>query len=214
MIETYINIIKSQEPYIKEAIPYLVLVIVCVILIRAIYLAISKNINNSIIWDKFFHSNKKTTLFHELGILIFLVYIVVFLFLLISLMNYYESHNELKKYINILPVNRLVEYFQSSIKTGNLRLAELKVFGNIILFMPIGFFIPLLWNLKEELSVLFCGFLISVIVELSQFFLNLGADVDNLILNTLGTLLGYLLYIFCQKVFPNILKKFKVIKVV
>lgn len=65
--------------------------------------------------------------------------------------------------------------------------------GNIVMFMPIGFFIPLLWRASDETSVT-AGFLTSLSIEITQLFLPRWTDVDDIILNTVGTTLGLLLY--------------------
>ena len=65
---------------------------------------------------------------------------------------------------------------------------------NVVLFLPLGFILPLLWtefgNCK---AVILAGAILSLIVELSQIINNRATDVDDLILNTLGTLLGFLI---------------------
>lgn len=63
---------------------------------------------------------------------------------------------------------------------------------NIILFMPIGFLLPVIW--KEYHSIrktIFTGFTMSIAIELLQIFTFRLTDIDDLITNTLGTILGY-----------------------
>ena len=68
-------------------------------------------------------------------------------------------------------------------------------FLNVVLFFPLGLMLPLLWaefgNCKP---VIFAGAALSLLVELSQLINNRATDVDDLILNTFGTFLGYLVY--------------------
>ena len=68
-------------------------------------------------------------------------------------------------------------------------------FLNVLLFLPLGLMLPLMWakfgNCK---AVIFAGATLSLIVELSQLINNRATDVDDLILNTFGTLLGFLIY--------------------
>lgn len=70
--------------------------------------------------------------------------------------------------------------------------------GNMLLFMPIGFFIPLLWEkLRNLWKVTLLGFSLSFSIEFLQLTLlaNMrSADVDDIILNTIGTILGYSIY--------------------
>lgn len=65
-------------------------------------------------------------------------------------------------------------------------------FGNIFWFMPLGLY------LKRQkwpfLPALLCGFLLSFMIEALQYILGCGVtETDDLILNTLGTALGFLL---------------------
>ena len=66
---------------------------------------------------------------------------------------------------------------------------------NAILFIPVGFFLPLLWKRCEHLGrVLGLGFALSLWVELSQLLNWRVTDIDDLITNTLGAVIGWLLY--------------------
>jgi len=70
------------------------------------------------------------------------------------------------------------------------------LYGNIMWFIPMGVFIPALT--KRHLGfvqVVFFGALISVSIETMQFILNTGVtDIDDVIFNTLGAAVGYLLF--------------------
>ena len=68
--------------------------------------------------------------------------------------------------------------------------------GNVLCFMPFGFFVPWLWKHMDRwyLAVLLSLYL-SLLIELTQLFLKVGSfDVDDLLLNTTGGILGYLCY--------------------
>jgi len=68
-------------------------------------------------------------------------------------------------------------------------------FLNILLFIPFGFFLKFIWSGINKLKyIVLSGFSFSLLIETSQLFSNRQTDIDDLILNTLGTLLGYLLY--------------------
>ena len=67
--------------------------------------------------------------------------------------------------------------------------------GNILLFMPLGFSIPFRFQVKNVWKVILIGFSASLLVEITQLFLGTRSfDVDDLILNTLGTALGFFSY--------------------
>ena len=73
---------------------------------------------------------------------------------------------------------------------------------NIVLFLPLGFLLPFLWEKYHALRhALVFGFLLSLLVETSQLLNIRSTDVDDLLLNTLGTALGWLLFrlYFCVR---------------
>ena len=77
-------------------------------------------------------------------------------------------------------------------------------FLNIILFLPLGFFLPFIWaNIGKFKYMVLSGFSFSLLIEISQMFNNRRTDIDDLLLNTFGTLIGYLLF----RVFIRITKR-------
>lgn len=89
-------------------------------------------------------------------------------------------------------------------RTGDPSFFLLNIPGNILIFLPLGLLPPLLWGKMEKLwkTALF-GFGISLFIEAAQLILPRGTDVDDLLLNTFGTLLGYALFALIRKRFPN-----------
>ena len=76
---------------------------------------------------------------------------------------------------------------------------------NILLFLPMGFFLPLLW--KKYRAILPCilfGFCFSLTIELLQVFTYRATDVNDLITNTLGTLIGWLFTTGIHLCFPSV----------
>jgi len=66
---------------------------------------------------------------------------------------------------------------------------------NVVLFLPFGFLVPLLWPKANRLPVIVpAGFAFSLLIELSQLLNNRASDVDDLLMNTLGALAGFLLF--------------------
>ena len=74
-----------------------------------------------------------------------------------------------------------------------IRLARVNLWGNILLFLPLGLLPPLLQpKLRSLWKTLLLAALVMVTVEVLQMLLLVGTcDVDDLILNLLGTALGY-----------------------
>lgn len=69
----------------------------------------------------------------------------------------------------------------------------LNVLLNIALFVPLGFFLPLIWKrLRSWYLLLPIGFLSSLLIEVSQYLTGSGLfDVDDLFTNTLGAMIGF-----------------------
>lgn len=66
---------------------------------------------------------------------------------------------------------------------------------NVVLFLPFGFLLPLIWPEKDKFwKVLLAGAAFSMLIELSQLLNIRNSDIDDLLLNTLGTVVGFVLY--------------------
>ena len=66
---------------------------------------------------------------------------------------------------------------------------------NVIMLMPLGFLLPYIWkNFRNPFKVAFTGFLLSVFIEFAQVPTNRLVGVDDVMMNTLGTMLGYLVW--------------------
>lgn len=102
---------------------------------------------------------------------------------------------------NFVPFKSIIELIKDP-RTASFR----QVFGNIVLFIPMGFLVPLLFNKMSTLrKVVLVGFISSFTVEFLQFLISfiIGAtykitDIDDIILNTIGTIIGFILFRFAQ----------------
>ena len=66
---------------------------------------------------------------------------------------------------------------------------------NIVLFVPLGFFLPLLYKKYSRISnIALTGFLFSLSIEIVQMFGRGSTDINDLITNTVGVSLGYFIY--------------------
>lgn len=96
---------------------------------------------------------------------------------------------------NFIPFKGIVDMLTSE----RLYVIVRNLVGNILLTMPLGFLLPLIFKKINKVKwILISGFLFSLSIENIQFILSLClgftykiADVDDLILNTVGALLGY-----------------------
>lgn len=79
---------------------------------------------------------------------------------------------------------------------------------NIIMFLPLGFLIPLIWKqYRNSLKILLIGFGFSLSIEICQLFNRRNTDIDDLIMNTLGAVAGYFIWKLTKRLFRNINQK-------
>lgn len=103
--------------------------------------------------------------------------------------------------VNLVPFRTILNYM----KYSGIWHTFLNVVGNIIIFIPIGILIPMIYikyrNLKEILKV---SVMLSFFIEFIQFFIGRSVDIDDLMLNVCGGLLGYAIWKNCLRYkFPD-----------
>ena len=79
--------------------------------------------------------------------------------------------------------------------------ALLNLAGNVAAFVPFGYFLPkLLKSARGFFAVLFTTMFFSLCLEVLQLLTQVGSfDVDDILLNTLGGILGYICYLIFRK---------------
>lgn len=105
--------------------------------------------------------------------------------------------------VNLIPFRTLYQYFfQINPDVDNWSsVSLLNISANMLLFSPIGFFVPLIWkNWFSFKQVLFLGLTVTFLVEIVQLFIGRSADIDDVILNTVGVTLGYGLFLLLKKI--------------
>ena len=115
--------------------------------------------------------------------------------LLVTLYPKY-SGTEFPRVVNLVP---FVEMYDMIFHSVSISVPILNLGLNILLFVPFGFFLS--WkmsiiNKKLVSRIILIGFLLSLLIEVTQYFVPMdrAADIDDLILNTIGTTLGYIIW--------------------
>ena len=85
--------------------------------------------------------------------------------------------------------------------------------GNIIMFVPFGFFSALLWRGYTWRRALLTGFCITAFIECWQLCVGRAFDIDDIILNTLGVFCGYLLWRGLRRLAPRFAGRFQVMDI-
>lgn len=128
------------------------------------------------------------------AILAFLAYLLLLSYLLFFSSTYGRTEEMGYRY-NLRPfyeIRRGIEH----IDAVGYRYVMVNIAGNIAAFMPFGFLLPLVTERRMHTGKVFISsFLLSLCAETIQLLSRTGAfDVDDLILNTIGGVLGYWCY--------------------
>ena len=162
--------------------PMIVISVIVFVTLRISYLIVNK---------------KRLVIYEELFKLFFLVYILC-LFQVVTYRDINWSG------INFIPFKEILRYgFGSNLFYRN-------VFGNMILFLPYGLFVSSYIKSDRWYLVLILAFITSISIECTQLLIGRVFDIDDVILNICGALVGFLLYRIFYKLqdkVPNLLTK-------
>ena len=112
---------------------------------------------------------------------------IIYMWLLFEILTMTELNSATG--MNLVPFSEILRYeFGTTLFNYN-------VIGNILIFIPFGYLIGSYVNPKKCFAVLITTLLTSVTIEFIQLRIGRSFDIDDIILNVLGGILGYLLYI-------------------
>ena len=139
-------------------------------------------------------ANKKKRRFTA-GLLFLLYFIVLFYFLFFS-EKMERTYSERAYHYNLVPFKEISRFFTYRKVLGT-EAVLLNIVGNVAAFVPFGIFLPIFSvRCKKMWRTVFYSFELSLLVEVLQLVSRVGSfDVDDLILNTVGGLIGFLLYL-------------------
>lgn len=105
---------------------------------------------------------------------------------------------------NLIPFHEIRRFLIYRRQLGFAAVA-LNLAGNVVAFIPFGLLLPLLVKWARSFGkTLTLGFEFSLLVEILQLFSKVGSfDVDDIILNTLGVLAGYVLFLLMRVMHLN-----------
>lgn len=115
---------------------------------------------------------------------------------------------QLRRHLNLVPLRAIKNYMRIFSRPANrvfLPYALVNFWGNIVLFVPLGFFPPVLWERMRKFYKTL-GFVLAVMVpvELLQMLLLVGScDVDDILLNALGASIGYGIFKCTRRYFTS-----------
>ncbi|MDY5873276.1 MAG: VanZ family protein [Bacilli bacterium] len=168
---------------VNSALPMLIIFIVVICTVRISYIR---------------STNQKIILHNEIFNLLFIIYVLLLFELLTGTENSYGSG------INNIPFKEIMRYeFGSKMFIYN-------VLGNILIFVPFGYFISRYVKPKKIFPIIVDALITSVTVETVQLKIGRSFDIDDIILNIAGAIIGYFVYIAFDAIYkhlPKILQK-------
>ena len=165
----------------------------------------------------------RTTPWREAGLVLFVL--CLFGVLAVTLWPVYYGRNEgggvwsdivilcgrpsLWSNLNLAPGRMFLDYWRDLTQGGGF-FTVLNFLGNLAVFVPLGFFPAMLFRGAGWRRSALVGLGTSVFVEAGQYFLMRSTDIDDVILNTLGALCGFWLYLLLRRLAPKFIRRFQV----
>ena len=149
--------------------------------------------------------HEKFVLYKELFFLSFIIYILC-LFQVVTYQDVVSWSNN-----NFIPFREILRYEFGS------RLFIKNVLGNICLFLPFGLFISIILRPKKHYIILFLILVASISIEWVQRSIGRVFDIDDILLNVVGGMIGYLLYVVFVRIadsLPDFLKSEVVLNII
>ena len=143
-------------------------------------------------------SGRKKKIFRAVGKVLFLLY-VVFLIYFLFLAEWYGRTGVSEEYRYNLELFREIKRFIIYREQLGTFAVFVNLAGNILIFVPYGFFISVASRARGFFKTLFFSMGLSLCVEIIQLFTRVGSfDVDDILLNTIGGVLGYIVFLICN----------------
>ena len=102
---------------------------------------------------------------------------------------------------NYIPFKTIMPYLLGS---AGWLIGGLNILGNILLLVPVGFLLPFIFKKVNWKQILVVAVLSGMIIEGMQVVLHVGIfDIDDVLLNGLGVLLGFWLFLLFQKIMSS-----------
>lgn len=161
-------IVDTLSNAIRDIWPMLVIFLVVIIAIRVSYIKIN---------------HEKFIFYKEFLTLIFIVYVLLLFQLLTS------TEMNTTSGLNIVPFTEIFRYEIGS------KLFIFNVIGNIVIFIPFGYFVSGYVKANKVSHILFISLITSLTVELVQLQIGRSFDIDDILLNVIGSIIGFFLFI-------------------
>ena len=144
-------------------------------------------------------SIKKANVIRAFGKVLFLLY-VGFLVYFLFVAEWYGRTEVSEDYRYNLELFKEIKRFITYREQLGIFAVFANLFGNILIFVPYGFFISVAGRTRGFFKTLFFSLGLSLGVEIVQLFTRVGSfDVDDILLNTIGGVMGYTIFVICNQ---------------
>lgn len=131
------------------------------------------------------------------GRILFVAYLLLALYVMFFSESLDRTMISTEYRYNLTPFAEIERFWEMRNSYG-WHITLINLLGNVICFMPFGFLVPTISKTKvlnNVLSVTILAMAFSMLIETAQLITKVGAfDVDDIILNTLGGFLGYVIF--------------------
>lgn len=136
-----------------------------------------------------------------LSIVLFILYLFLLTYFLFFSEGFGRVYTEREYAYNLEPFREIRRFWRYREELGFWAVFT-NLAGNVICFVPFGAILPVLNHKARNFFVItFLSFEFSLLVECAQLVSKVGSfDVDDLMLNTLGGVLGFLVFTVCNRV--------------
>ena len=140
-----------------------------------------------------------------LGAVLFVLYLVLLTYFLFFAEEMGRSPDVRAEYSYNLTLFKEIRRFLLYRNILGWRAVFLNIFGNVLAFMPFGFFLPVIWvRTRHWYITVLLSFAMSLLVETMQLVGKVGSfDVDDLLLNTIGGFAGYIIFVLARGVWER-----------
>lgn len=145
---------------------------------------------------------RNTTKNQKLGWVLFVLYLVALVYFMFFAESMGRTGNSQAEYAYNLELFREIRRFIVYREQLGWKAVVLNLGGNVVGFMPFGFILPVVSRRgRTWYNTFLLGFFLSLCIESTQLVFKVGSfDVDDLLLNTVGGILGFLSYKAVQEV--------------
>lgn len=137
------------------------------------------------------------------GVVLFVIYMLALVYFLFFAEEYGRVSYAARNYqYNLVPFHEIRRFWVYRERVGIFAMLS-NIFGNVVGFIPFGLILPIISrNSRSFFFITFSGLTLSFFVEVTQLISKVGCfDVDDMILNTLGAAIGYILFTIAHKIY-------------